>query len=218
MIAVTDTGMGMTDKVKSRIFEPFFTTKEVGKGTGLGLSTVYGIVKQSGGYVWVYSEVGIGSSFKVYLPRVDAPAEVAPAIPSLPTRRGTETVLLVEDEDGVRALVRQVLHKHGYNVLEARNGGEALLLCERHQGTIDLLLTDVVLEQMGGRELAERLLKVRSDLKVLYVSGYADDAIVHHGVLKPGMAFLQKPFTTEALARKVRFVLDFLPPSSEIPV
>jgi two-component system, cell cycle sensor histidine kinase and response regulator CckA len=211
MIAVTDTGVGMTDKVKSRIFEPFFTTKEVGKGTGLGLSTVYGIIKQSGGYVWVYSELGMGSSFKVYLPRVDAPAELgAPASPQA-TRRGTETVLLVEDEDGVRALVRQVLHKHGYNVLETRNAGEALLLCERHQGSIDMLLTDVVLEQMGGRELAERLLKVRPEMKVLYVSGYADDAIVHHGVLKPGTCFLQKPFTTEALARKVRFVLDFTP-------
>jgi CheY-like chemotaxis protein len=211
MIAVTDTGVGMTQKVKSRIFEPFFTTKEVGKGTGLGLSTVYGIIKQSGGYVWVYSEVGLGSSFKVYLPRVDAPAEITSPVSPLPTRRGTETVLLVEDEDGVRALVRQVLHKHGYNVLEARNGGEALLMCERHQGDIDMLLTDVVLEQMGGRELAERLLQVRPEMKVLYVSGYADDAIVHHGVLKPGVAFLQKPFTTEALARKVRFVLDFVP-------
>ena len=209
MIAVTDTGIGMTEKIKTRIFEPFFTTKEVGKGTGLGLSTVYGIIKQSGGYVWVYSEVGIGSSFKVYLPRVDAPAEISPPVSLHPSHRGTETVLLVEDEDGVRALVRQVLHKHGYNVLEARNGGEALLMCERHQGSIDMLLTDVVLEQMGGRELAERLLKIRPEMKVLYVSGYADDAIVHHGVLKAGTAFLQKPFTTDALARKVRFVLDF---------
>ncbi|PYY00916.1 MAG: hypothetical protein DMG64_15860 [Acidobacteria bacterium] len=208
MIAVSDNGTGMPDKVKSRIFEPFFTTKEVGKGTGLGLSTVYGIVKQSGGYIWVYSEVDRGSTFKVYLPRVDAPVE-APISRSLqPARHGSETVLLVEDEDGVRSLIRQVLHKHGYNVLEARNSGEALLMCERHPGKIDMLLTDVVLQQMSGRELAERLLKLRPEMKVLYVSGYADDAIVHHGVLTAGMAFLQKPFTTEALARKIRYVLD----------
>ena len=217
MIAVSDTGTGMTEKVSSRIFEPFFTTKEVGKGTGLGLSTVYGIIKQSGGYVWVYSEVGIGSTFKVYLPRVDSPAEAVPALSSQPVRRGTETVLLVEDEDGVRALVRQILHKHGYNVLESRHGGEALLMCERHQGKIDMLLTDVVLEQMSGRELAERLLKLRPEMKVLYVSGYADDAIVHHGVLNAGVAFLQKPFTTESLARKIRYVLDGPPQSAGIP-
>ncbi len=208
MVAVTDTGTGMTDKVKSRIFEPFFTTKEIGKGTGLGLSTVYGIIKQSCGYIWVYSEVGIGSTFKVYLPAVDAPAEVPASAPQPSVGRGSETVLLVEDEDGVRALMRQVLHKHGYNVLESRHGGEALLMCERHSGKIDLLLTDVVLEQMSGRELAERLLKVRPTMKVLYVSGYADDAIVHHGVLNAGVAFLQKPFTTEGLARKIRYVLD----------
>jgi PAS domain S-box-containing protein len=208
LIAVSDNGTGMPDKVKSRIFEPFFTTKEVGKGTGLGLSTVYGIIKQSGGYIWVYSEVGQGSTFKVYLPRVDVPADSPLSLSREPARRGSETVLIVEDEDGVRALVRQVLHKHGYNVLEARHGGEALLMCERHQGKIDMLLTDVVLQQMSGRELAERLLKLRPAMKVLYVSGYADDAIVHHGVLTAGMAFLQKPFTTEALARKIRYVLD----------
>ena len=215
MIAVSDTGTGMPEKVKSRIFEPFFTTKEVGKGTGLGLSTVYGIIKQSGGYIWVYSEVGRGSTFKVYLPRVDAPAEVPISRSPQPARRGSETVLLVEDEDGVRALMRQVMHKHGYNVLEARHGGEALLICERHQGKIDMLLTDVVLQQMSGRELAERLLKLRPEMKVLYVSGYADDAIVHHGVLTAGMSFLQKPFTTEALARKIRYVLDGPPQLAE---
>lgn len=209
MLAVSDNGQGMTQQVKQRIFEPFFTTKELGKGTGLGLSTVYGIVKQSEGYVWVYSEVGVGTTFKVYLPRVDAPAEAISRKDALqPSYRGHETVLLVEDEDGVRALVRQVLHKHGYTVLEARHGGEAILHCERHKGEIQLLLTDVVLEQMGGPELAGRLAGIRPDMRVLYISGYTDDAIVQHGVLNPGTAFLQKPFTTEALAKKIRQVLE----------
>ncbi|HUS19424.1 MAG TPA: PAS domain S-box protein [Terriglobales bacterium] len=209
MLAVSDNGTGMTPEVRQRIFEPFFTTKELGKGTGLGLSTVYGIVKQSEGYIWVYSELGQGTSFKVYLPRVDSPAEMISVRSSRkPTFTGHETVLLVEDEDGVRALVRQVLHKHGYTVLEARHGGEALLHCERHQGPIQLLLTDVVLEQMGGPELARRLAGIRPDMRVLYISGYTDDAIIHHGVLTEGTAFLQKPFTTEALAKKIRQVLD----------
>jgi PAS domain S-box-containing protein len=210
MIAVSDTGIGITEEIRGRIFEPFFTTKEPGKGTGLGLSTVYGIVKQSEGYVWVYSEAGIGTTFKVYLPRVDAPADVTPYYTTngLPACGGTETILLVEDEDGVRALVRQILVKQGYTVLESRHAGEALLLCERHQGKIDLLLTDVVLQQMGGRELAERLTRSRPELRVLYISGYTDDAIVQHGVLNAGTAFLQKPFTTDALTRKVRQVLN----------
>jgi two-component system, cell cycle sensor histidine kinase and response regulator CckA len=209
MLSVTDNGLGMSESVRQRIFEPFFTTKEVGKGTGLGLSTVYGIVKQSGGYIWVYSEIGVGSTFKVYLPRVDAPADVATQkLSSYTTHAGTETVLLVEDEDGVRALVRQVLSKHGYTVLEARHGGEALLHCERFKEKIHLLITDVVLEQMSGPELAQRLVQLRTDLKVLYVSGYTDDAIIHQGVLKHGTAFLQKPFTTDALARKIREILD----------
>jgi two-component system, cell cycle sensor histidine kinase and response regulator CckA len=209
MIAVTDNGTGMSESVRQRVFEPFFTTKEVGKGTGLGLSTVYGIVKQSGGYIWVYSELGVGTTFKVYLPRVDAPADsTAIRVPAQTSYGGTETVLLVEDEDGVRALVRQVLTRHGYTVLEARHGGEALLHCERHNGRIHLLLSDVVLEQMSGPELAKRLLALRPDLKVLFVSGYTDDAIIHQGVLSSDTAFLQKPFTTEALAKKIREVLD----------
>ncbi len=211
MFAVSDTGSGMSEKVRSRIFEPFFTTKEVGKGTGLGLSTVYGIIKQSEGYVWVYSEIGIGSTFKIYLPRVDAPADITFSPNGVPTYRGTETILLVEDEDGVRALVRQVLNKYGYKVLEARSGAEAILLHENAVGPIHLLLTDVVLEQMGGRQLAEHLLKNNADMRVLYISGYADDAIVQHGVLAADTEFLQKPFTTEALAQKVRQVLDSKP-------
>ena len=210
MLAVSDSGEGMPPEVQSRIFEPFFTTKEMGKGTGLGLSTVYGIIKQSQGYIWVYSEVGMGTTFKIYLPRVDDEAEAVPTvkIPAYAHYQGNETILLVEDEDGVRALIRQVLHKNGYTVLEARHGGEALLICERHPTQIDLLLTDVVLEQMGGPELAARLGSLRPEMKVLFMSGYTDEAIVKHGVLTPGTAFLQKPFTTDALARKVRGVLD----------
>jgi two-component system cell cycle sensor histidine kinase/response regulator CckA len=209
MVSVADTGVGMSEEVRQRIFEPFFTTKEAGKGTGLGLSTVYGIVKQSGGYVWVASELGFGTDFRVYLPRVDATAD-----PGVSRQKpvdvffGNETVLLVEDEDGVRALVRQVLQKHGYRVLEARNGGEALLHCERYEGEIELLLTDVVLEQMSGPELAKRLLTLRPQMKVLFISGYTDDSVLKSGDLGPGTAFLQKPFTTEALAKKIRHVLN----------
>ncbi len=208
MLAVSDTGEGMDPETCSKVFEPFFTTKNEGKGTGLGLSTVYGIVKQSGGYIWVYSERGRGTAFKVYLPRV---AEAAERIQTPERERtapgGNETILLVEDEDGVRALIRQVLHKNGYTVLQAAHGGEALLLCERHKGDIDLLLTDVVLSQMTGRELAHRLAPLRPGMKVLYMSGYTDEAILHHGMLSPGSAFLQKPFTTEALTQKIREVL-----------
>ncbi len=208
MLAVSDTGCGMDSETVQHIFEPFFTTKEMGKGTGLGLSTVYGIVKQSGGYIWVYSEPGGGSSFKVYLPVVEQRAETmdkkaAPAA----SYRGTELVLLVEDEDGVRALVREVLQRHGYTVLETRSGGEALIAFEKNPN-IQLLLTDVVLAQMNGRELAKRLAPQRPEMKVLFVSGYTEEAIVQHGVLDPGTAFLQKPFTPKALAKKVREVLD----------
>jgi PAS domain S-box-containing protein len=208
LLSVSDTGVGMDAETKSRIFEPFFTTKEQGKGTGLGLSTVYGIVKQSGGYISVYSEPGLGTSFKVYLPRVDAAAEVSGAGAGERLQTGTETILLVEDEDGVRTLTRQLLQKQGYTVLESRHGGEALLICERHNGPIHLLLTDVVLSQISGRELAHRLAAIRPEMKVLFMSGYSEDAIVQHGVLNSGHAFLQKPFTAESLGTKVREVLD----------
>jgi PAS domain S-box-containing protein len=210
MMAVTDTGIGMDQQTVSHVFEPFFTTKETGKGTGLGLSTVYGIVKQSGGYIWVYSEPGHGTSFKVYLPIVETgKAEETGSRPVLtPTYRGTETILLVEDEGGVRALVKEVLQRHGYRVIETGNGGEALLACEQHPEDIHMLLSDVVLAQMTGTELARRLTPLRPNMKVLFISGYTEEAIIHQGVLEEGTAFLQKPFTPNVLARKVRQVLD----------
>jgi len=210
MLAITDTGSGMNAETLSHVFEPFFTTKEQGKGTGLGLSTVYGIVKQSGGYIWPYSELGMGTTFKIYLPRVDEMAERAQAHAQAAASGlgGTETILLVEDEEGVRALTRQLLQRHGYTVLEAEHGQDALLLCERYSGPIHLLLSDVVLAQMSGRELVQRLSPLRPEMRVLYMSGYSDEAIVQHGVLAPGTAFLQKPFTTESLMRKVREVLE----------
>ena len=208
VLAVSDTGVGMDAETRLRIFEPFFTTKEQGKGTGLGLSTVYGIVKQSGGYISVYSEPGIGTTFKVYLPRVNAAAEAPAAAAGDRIQGGTETILLVEDEDGVRTLTRQLLQKQGYAVLEARHGGEALLICERHTGPLHLMLTDVVLSQMSGRELAQRLSQIKPNIRVLFMSGYSEEAIVQHGVLESGNAFLQKPFTAESLSAKVREVLD----------
>ena len=210
MIAVSDTGVGMDAETASRVFEPFFTTKETGKGTGLGLSTVYGIVKQSGGYIWVYSEPGRGTTFKIYLPIVEAAEtdETGTRPGTAKSYRGTETILLVEDEDGVRALIREVLQRHGYKVIETKNGGEALIECEQHKGEIQLLLTDVVLAQVTGTELAKRLTVLRPYMKVLFVSGYTEEAIIHHGVLEPGTAFLQKPFTPTVLAKKVREVLE----------
>lgn len=206
-LTVTDTGAGMDAQTQSRIFEPFFTTKEKGKGTGLGLATVYGIVKQSGGYITVESEIGKGTRFDVYFPAIDRSAEKSnsAAAPELPAR-GDETVLLVEDEDAVRSLVREVLRGRGYKVLEAQKSTEALQLCQSHPGPIDLLVTDVVLPQISGRALAQQLSPSRPDMKVLYISGYTDDKMLQHGI--PGTAFLQKPFSSDVLARTVREMLD----------
>jgi len=209
VLIVSDNGVGMDAKTQERVFDPFFTTKEIGKGTGLGLSTVYGIVKQSEGSVWVYSEVGRGTTFKIYLPRVDNGAEdeklasVASIVPG-----GSETILLVEDEDLVRDLSIAILEEAGYKVISAADGDEGLRLCQQFEGRIDLMITDVVVPRMSGRELAEYLKVLRPETEVLYMSGYTDDAIVRHGILEDDMPFIQKPFLPDALALKVRELLE----------
>jgi PAS domain S-box-containing protein len=209
-LSVSDTGIGMSQEVREKVFEPFFTTKDKGKGTGLGLSTVYGIVKQSGGNIWVYSEPGHGTTFKIYLPKVEEELDTLHGRDETEfSPRGSETVLLVEDEQEVRLLAHRLLSQQGYRVLEATNGEEALYVAHEQGGEeIHLLLTDVVMPQMGGKELADQLKILRPDIKVLYTSGYTDDAIVHHGVLEPGIHFLQKPFSLKTLSHKVREVLD----------
>jgi two-component system, cell cycle sensor histidine kinase and response regulator CckA len=206
-LAIRDTGKGMTEEVKAHVFEPFFTTKEVGKGTGLGLAMVYGIVKQHQGNIWVDSESGRGTSFEIYLPRVPAAVAGLPQDELSALPRGTETILVVEDEALVRHFTVDSLADLGYTVLEAANGDEAIEVFQSHAGTIDLLLTDVVMPRMNGRRLAAQLQALRPNLAVLFMSGYTDNAIVHQGVLDPGVAFLQKPFTIGALAQKVRDVL-----------
>jgi PAS domain S-box-containing protein len=209
MLAVSDTGVGIEEEVLQHIFEPFYTTKEVGKGTGLGLSTVYGIVKQSNGYIWVYSEVGKGTTFKIYFPRIDSKAaeeERSEKTENIP--KGSETILLVEDEDAVRGLARQILESCGYQIMEARNGAEAIELYEKTDCRIDLLITDVVMPKMGGRELAEKIAGINPQIKQLFMSGYTDDGIIRQGMIAENMDFIQKPFTFEALAQKVREVLD----------
>jgi CheY-like chemotaxis protein len=209
MLAVSDTGFGMNEETKARIFDPFFTTKEKGKGTGLGLSTVYGIIKQSGGDIWVYSEPNHGTTFKVYLPQMDTPiAEAQKTETETTIPRGSETILLVEDEDVVRGLACQILEQAGYTVLDTARGEEAVRLCSESKSAIDLLLTDVVMPQISGKEVADRVTAVTPGLKVLFMSGYTDEAIVHHGVLDANVEFIQKPFTPLALARRVREVLD----------
>jgi two-component system cell cycle sensor histidine kinase/response regulator CckA len=211
MLAVSDTGCGMNAETQARIFEPFFTTKAPGVGTGLGLSTVFGIVKQSGGTIWVYSEPGKGATFKVYFPRVALQPESVAQRPVVKPAQGTETVLVVEDEDGVRKLIRSVLKRAGYTVLEARGGREALLLCQSHSGPVHLVITDVVMPLMSGRELVNHLTALRPEIKLLFISGYTDDATVQHGVHSPQTPFLQKPFTPGALTGIVRETLDTEP-------
>ncbi len=210
-LVVSDTGCGMDSETQSRIFEPFFTTKEQGKGTGLGLATVYGIVKQSGGYIWVYSEPGHGTTFKIYLPMVEAAVESPLRVEqSEEPPRGSETILVVEDDASLREVTCEFLQCSGYMVISAGSPEQALHLAERHNGPIDFLLTDVIMPRMNGRELATRLSELRPGMKVLYVSGYADDVVRDgiHGALEEGLAFLQKPCTHRALTRKIREILD----------
>jgi CheY-like chemotaxis protein len=212
-LAVTDSGVGMDSEIQARIFEPFFTTKPVGQGTGLGLSTVYGIVKQSDGFIWCYSEPGQGTTFKIYLPlagtrTTPVPAERRP----VELRGGNETVLVVEDEEVVRTLACRGLREQGYTVLEAKHGREALELVERNHQPIDLVISDVVMPELSGRELGSRLAVLRPELPVLYMSGYTGEDVIQRGLLEPGVPFQQKPFTPEGLARKVREMLDLRDP------
>jgi two-component system, cell cycle sensor histidine kinase and response regulator CckA len=208
MLAVSDTGIGMDAETRARIFEPFFTTKPRGEGTGLGLATVYGIVTQSGGSIWVYSETGRGTTFKVYFPRALRAEERAVAAQRTDGLEGTETILLAEDQPEVRSVACAVLERHGYRVLQASHGDEALQILRTHRGPIHLLLSDVVMPSMNGPELARLVQLQQPGIRVLYASGYTDDAIVRHGVLDPGVAFLQKPFTPTALLTKIRELLD----------
>ena len=209
LLSVTDTGCGMDQTVQSHLFEPFFTTKGPGKGTGLGLATVYGIVKQSGGSIWVYSEPGQGASFKIYLPRVEEALDASTtAKPGLDTPRGNETILLAEDETPVRKLARHVLEKQGYTVLEASSGSEAIQVSERYPGQIDLLLSDMVMPGMSGTELSGQLYRFRPQIRTLFMSGYPNEALARHGPLRPNATLLQKPFTPSALAFKVRVAID----------
>jgi two-component system cell cycle sensor histidine kinase/response regulator CckA len=211
MLSVSDTGMGIMPEVRDHILEPFFTTKEKGKGTGLGLSTVYGIVKQSGGNIWIYSEPGQGSTFKIYLPRVEEEVDSMLQSSAVGTKsqQGSETILLVEDEKMVRTLAQTILKRNGYNVLEAENGEEALRVVEEQKGKpINLMLTDLIMPRMNGRELSAHLKPLLPGIKVIYMSGYTDEAVSEHGMLAPGVEYIQKPFPPDALVKKIRSVLD----------
>jgi two-component system, cell cycle sensor histidine kinase and response regulator CckA len=209
LLAVSDTGQGMSEDVKRHLFEPFFTTKDKGRGTGLGLATIFGTVKQAGGAIEVYSELGRGTTFKIFLPRIEEQAErLDKQKPEIDLPRGSETILLVEDEASVRDVALLILKRLGYKVLHAANGGEAFLLVEKHGGCIDLLMTDVVMPGMNGRELAERLIVLHPEMKVLFTSGYTENVIVHHGVVEENLNFIGKPFSLHALAKKIREVLD----------
>jgi CheY-like chemotaxis protein len=209
VLAIRDTGHGMSEETQSHIFEPFFTTKDRGKGTGLGLATVYGTVNQSGGFIAVSSKIGTGTEIKIFLPRVEEPVEVTTA-PEAPvqTRKGEGTILVVEDDDAVRRMTREFLKISGYTVLEARSGADAIHFMERRERPIDLVLTDVLMPGMKGRELVERLSKLRAGIKVLYMSAYTEDAAINIGVLSPGTAFIEKPFSPDDLANKVREVMN----------
>jgi CheY-like chemotaxis protein len=208
LLEVRDTGTGIPHEIQGKIFEPFFTTKGEGKGTGLGLATVYGIVKQNGGYIRIESEPGQGTSVRIFLPLVPEEADELDRPATAPPAGGTETILLVEDEPSLRHLASAALRGYGYNVLEAGDSFEALRLCDAHQGPIHLLLADFILPGMRADELASRAVKVHPESRVLYMSGYTDDALVRDGILQPGVALLQKPFETSVLARRVREILD----------
>jgi CheY-like chemotaxis protein len=209
-LTVEDTGCGMDAKTQLRIFDPFFTTKELGKGTGLGLATVYGIVKQTGGYIWVYSEVGQGTAFKIYLPRIDERAlqTVEQKTAELPVTKGWETILLAEDSESLREMAGEYLQSAGYNVIAAASGNEALERAKNFGGAIHLLLTDVVMPELNGPELAKQIASLRPGIKVLFTSGYASETLANRGSLDPAVAFIQKPYRPKALARRIREILD----------
>lgn len=208
VIKVSDNGIGMDQETQARIFEPFFTTKSAGRRTGIGLATVYGIVKQSGGHVWVYSEPGKGTVFRIYFPRTRAAVTQTDLRAVIDSFEGNETVLLVEDDPQVRAAATLMLSRSGYQALECQNGGEALLVCEQHEAKIDLLVADVVMPKLNGPQLVKRLLEIRPGMKALCMSGYTDDVISRHGMLESGVAFIQKPLTPKTFLTKVRHVLN----------